>query len=506
MNLKSSKRYFLVYFLIANQRFMCGYIYGIWIPLYDHVITWMANLLIYKGRNSNSQKFSISVDNLQEIKDYPEYYVAVSYYSLAIALYCLVGGLGSLLIGNLNDIYGRKLLLTANAVLCIFSTSLLSLCRITNSIALFVISRSLTGLFYGLAATNANQYLIEITPLKHRTTAATVLQFVTSVGALLGTLLPLEYFYNVSNSWPYFNLVMSFYPLLQLVFHRIIPESPNYLFRHKRYDEVNQVICHLFQNEYSLKDYDFKEETIHDRIKRLGKISVPEGSDNIKSRNTTFGDYDDKLIRNMEKSVWFQIYTDPVLLRSILYSCVVVAAMGCSGMDMIYFNLTSIIQNNFDFNRKMSQAFTAGVNFIRMIFYLSGTLISRRFSRKTILLTSMAGVAVCNLLIFVLEKLDTHFAATKLTTESVPIYQNNTYVSVLQLIFIAMAYFFFDAGLGMIGFAIAVEVLEPSYKSIGQQITMTFYNVLISINMYLVTFLKEKLGEYLFLVFVVSND
>ena len=76
---------------------------------------------------------------------------------------------------------------------------------------------------------------------------------------------------------------------------------------------------------------------------------------------------------------------------------------------------------------------------------------------------------------------------------------------ILQLVFITLAYGLFDAGMGTMIWATAVEIMEPSYKNIGQQITMTFHFIMWGVFGYLFTFMMEKLGEYMFLMFVVTN-
>lgn len=82
---------------------------------------------------------------------------------------------------------------------------------------------------------------------------------------------------------------------------------------------------------------------------------------------------------------------------------------------------------------------------------------------------------------------------------------NTTLVSIIQIIFICIAFFFYDAGIGLVFWTVAVEIMEPSYKHIGQQITMVTHFVTMGTLVYLLTLLQDKLGNYIFLIFIITN-
>lgn len=83
---------------------------------------------------------------------------------------------------------------------------------------------------------------------------------------------------------------------------------------------------------------------------------------------------------------------------------------------------------------------------------------------------------------------------------------NPTIPSIIQVVFICLGYFFYDAGIGLIFWTAAVEIMEPSYKHVGQQIAMITHFTAMGILVYLLTLLQEKLGDYIFLMFIVTNS
>lgn len=84
--------------------------------------------------------------------------------------------------------------------------------------------------------------------------------------------------------------------------------------------------------------------------------------------------------------------------------------------------------------------------------------------------------------------------------------ENEIIKSIIQIVFICIGYFFYDAGIGLIFWTAAVEIMEPSYKHIGQQITMIAHFTAMGILVYLLTLLQEKLGDYIFLIFIITNS
>lgn len=151
--------------------------------------------------------------------------------------------------------------------------------------------------------------------------------------------------------------------------------------------------------------------------------------------------------------------------------------------------LTTIFKSNFNLSREMAQVLV--LTLWRFISTVVGSGFSHKLDRKFCLLISYTGIAICLAVIFVSSRFKNE--------------ENQLAVSIIQIVFMFASYFFYDAGIGLIFWTAAVEIMEPSYKHVGQQINMTCHFVMMGILVYLLTLLQEKLGGYIFLIFTVTN-
>lgn len=299
---------------------------------------------------------------------------------------------------------------------------------------------------------------------------------------------------------------MSIIPVIQVALSYFIPESPIFLFHQKKFQKVDETLNYLFQDDYGQEDFDFKEENTETRIRRLSvnsdslRDSITEFTHKRGSVISTKSTYISpttprtsrqqvKFEKKMQKSILYRIYSDASLLRPIAYACLLTVARNLSGMDIISYYLTNILKNNLKFDRKTSQLLSVILVSFRVLYAILGSCLSHKFSRKFVLLASILGIAACFASVFILNLINFE----------------GIIIGIFQIILISAAYFFSDIGIGSITWLIAAEIMEPSYKNISQQITMVFHFVVLAICIYLFTFLQERLGSFLFLIFVICN-
>lgn len=148
---------------------------------------------------------------------------------------------GAMLAGYFSDTFGRKKVLIVTAVLFIISSIG---AMIPTNLTQFVIARFVGGLGIGAASMLSPLYISEIAPSKNRGTLVSLYQlaiviginliyFVNMIIASLG-----EEAWNVETGWRYMLGSGVIPALLFLVLLFIVPESPRWLVKRKRYDEA----------------------------------------------------------------------------------------------------------------------------------------------------------------------------------------------------------------------------------------------------------------------------
>jgi len=134
--------------------------------------------------------------------------------------------LGSLIAGAPAQRYGRKNMLTAIAILYLFSSIG---CSISSAWMLFVLFRFLGGIAVGASSVVGPMYISEISPAPQRGRLAGMFQLNIVAGILVAYLTNYFLANTGDNSWRYMLAVMTVPSLLFAILVRFIPESPRWL-------------------------------------------------------------------------------------------------------------------------------------------------------------------------------------------------------------------------------------------------------------------------------------
>src|SRR5688572_4835937 len=148
---------------------------------------------------------------------------------------------GAMVAGYLSDKIGRKKVLVITAVL-FFVSSLGA--AIPSNLTQFVIARFIGGLGIGAASMLSPLYISEIAPAKIRGTLVSLYQLAIVIGINLIYFVNLKIaaqgdeIWNVELGWRYMlgSGVLPAFLFLILLF--LVPESPRWLIKKKRYDEA----------------------------------------------------------------------------------------------------------------------------------------------------------------------------------------------------------------------------------------------------------------------------
>ncbi|KAH8690337.1 general substrate transporter [Talaromyces proteolyticus] len=139
----------------------------------------------------------------------------------------------------------------------------------SQNYTMFLISRMVIG-FGGLIAVEASPMLVsELAYPTHRSVLVGYYNNLWYLGALSAAWITYgTYFMGPNSSWAWRipSLLQGFFPLLQVLFVYLLPESPRYLVQKDRYDDARRVLVkyHAGGDENSsLVDYEMREIILH---------------------------------------------------------------------------------------------------------------------------------------------------------------------------------------------------------------------------------------------------
>src|SRR5580700_3924653 len=183
----------------------------------------------------------------------------VPYHLTGLALGYLVSGAslgaaaGAILGGPASDHFGRKLLLIVDAG--IYAVGAI-LSAVTPNAAVLLIARTLIGMAIGADSAIATAYIAEYAPKNRRGSLAMLQQWMITVGILISYIVALIIFsaFPGSAASAGWRLVLGAVPaLVGLVLRTQMPESPRWLLRHGRYEDVQKAMASL-GTEASMED------------------------------------------------------------------------------------------------------------------------------------------------------------------------------------------------------------------------------------------------------------
>src|ERR1700689_3694957 len=151
---------------------------------------------------------------------------------------------GAFLGGPVSDHFGRKILLIVDAG--IYAVGAI-LSAVTPDAAVLLIARTLIGLAIGADSAIATAYIAEYAPKDRRGALSMLQQWMITVGILLAYLIALLIFGVWPNSaatvgWRLILGLGAVPALLGLALRTTMPESPRWLLRHGKYDQLRSAL------------------------------------------------------------------------------------------------------------------------------------------------------------------------------------------------------------------------------------------------------------------------
>jgi sugar porter (SP) family MFS transporter len=183
----------------------------------------------------------------------------VPYHLQGLALGYLVSGAslgaaaGAILAGPTSDRFGRKTLLIIDAG--IYAVGAI-LSAVTPDAGVLLFARTLIGLAIGADSAIATAYIAEYAPKNRRGSLTMLQQWMITVGILISYVIALIIFASfpgsaASTGWRLVLGLGAVPAVIGLVLRTRMPESPRWLLRHGRYDDVREAMKTLGAGEVS---------------------------------------------------------------------------------------------------------------------------------------------------------------------------------------------------------------------------------------------------------------
>ncbi|XP_061599936.1 solute carrier family 2, facilitated glucose transporter member 1 [Cololabis saira] len=373
-------------------------------------------------------------------------------WSLSVSIKDFGALLGSLGVKYLADSYGRR-----NSILIVNCLSVVGACimfasKASESFEVLILGRLVFGLFCGLVMSLNPLYIQEVSPTNLRGAFATLNQVSFASGILVGMVAGLETVLGTEHDWAMM-LSLSLVPaLLQYLVLPFCPESPRYLLLNR---------CEETRAEAALLRLRGRTDKVFAELEEM-----KEEAGHTQSGVT---------VRDFFRR---RSYRQPIII-------VLIVNLGSqlSGFNAVINYSTKMFQAKFD----EAKYLTLGVGAVNVTFTLVAFFLMEKAGRRRLLLTGFISIAVCNLLMTIVDSV----------LHLVPALRS---MQVLLVFCLISAY---ELGPGPISWFIAAELFDQP----GRPIAMAFTSMLNWGGKFVLALLFPPLlkvcGAYVYLLFML---
>jgi sugar porter (SP) family MFS transporter len=263
-----------------------------------------------------------------------------------------IGALGG---GRLADLYGRRKLLIATAVIFAFGAII---CAAASSPTVLIIGRIIVGLGIGLSSGTVPVYISEVSPPAARGWTVSIFQLAITVGILLAYIV--DYAFAASQGWRWM-LGLAVVPAAVFAIGMIfLPESPRWLARKGHRDAARKV---------------------------LGRIRTASGAD------AEMSDIEAS-IQHAEERGRFSDLLHPSLRAALVVGIGLAILQQITGINTVIYYAPLIIQSAGIPSASGAILATAGIGVVNVLMTIVSMWLIDRAGRRPLLLTGIAGMIV----------------------------------------------------------------------------------------------------------------
>jgi MFS transporter, SP family, galactose:H+ symporter len=279
---------------------------------------------------------------------------------------------GALAGGRLADLYGRRKLLIATAI--IFAAGAI-LCAAAPSVLILVAGRIIVGLGIGLSSSTVPVYISEVAPAEARGWQVSLFQLAVTVGILLAYLVDFAFAQIQSWRWMF---GMALLPAaifgLGMIF---LPESPRWLLGSGQLEKARATLARV--------------RGTSDVAKELSEI-------------------EQSLARSAEKG-WLSDLLAPSLRPALVVGIGLAVFQQITGINTVIYYAPVIIQSAGISSASGAILATAGIGLVNVLMTIVSMRLVDRAGRKPLLLTGIAGMAVTLVLLALVFRAGNHTPA-----------------------------------------------------------------------------------------------
>ncbi|XP_063389643.1 facilitated trehalose transporter Tret1-like [Cydia fagiglandana] len=322
----------------------------------------------------------------------------------------LTAAVGFIVAYTLIDYIGRKHCAILSAI---FSTVSAILCLFANEVWMIMLGRAINGLFEGIILGVVPVYASEIASKEVRGALGVMLQIFSSLGAVI--------MLGVGPFISYFslNLMVTVFVILTSIPTIFLPDSPSFLFSKGKLEESKKVLIFLRCSEHQANE-ELKAYSANKTDKKLSPLTA---------------------------------FLDKMFLKSLIKPCCTSILVFLIGYNCVATYLQTIL----DITRTSVRSEVASgiIGAIQLVASFSTMLLTDRFGRKPILVTTLLGFTVG------MVGLGTFFKLTETDTKV------SGFLNFLPLISLIIVVYCYSAGPSSLFWLLIAELFDDRSRGIG---------------------------------------
>jgi SP family galactose:H+ symporter-like MFS transporter len=263
-----------------------------------------------------------------------------------------VGALGG---GRLADIFGRRLLLIATAI--IFAAGAL-ICAAATSPAMLIVGRIIVGLGIGLSSGTVPVYISEVSPADARGWTVSLFQLAITIGILLAYVV--DYAFAKSEAWRWMFGISLVPAAIFAIGMYFLPESPRWLVRHGDPTRARAILA---------------------RIRATSNVDAE-----LKEIEQSFA-------QSEQHGNWRDLLS-PTLRPALIVGIGLAIFQQVTGINTVIYYAPLIIQSAGVSSASGAILATAGIGAVNVLMTIVSMWLIDRIGRRPLLLTGIAGMVV----------------------------------------------------------------------------------------------------------------
>jgi SP family galactose:H+ symporter-like MFS transporter len=262
---------------------------------------------------------------------------------------------GALAGGRLADIFGRRLLLIATAI--IFAAGAL-ICAAATSPGMLIVGRIIVGLGIGLSSGTVPVYISEVSPADARGWTVSLFQLAITIGILLAYVV--DYAFAKSEAWRWMFGISLVPAAIFAIGMYFLPESPRWLVRHGDPTRARAILA---------------------RIRATSNVDAE-----LKEIEQSFA-------QSEQHGNWHDLLS-PTLRPALIVGIGLAIFQQVTGINTVIYYAPLIIQSAGVSSASGAILATAGIGAVNVLMTIVSMWLIDRIGRRPLLLTGIAGMVV----------------------------------------------------------------------------------------------------------------